>query len=249
MAWWSAANMLHATVDSACSLGVFRLLLGAGESGNFIAAEQGHLGVVPAAGTRVPERPRAGRGLGGRHHRAADGGVAPDLLRLAARFRHHGRARAPLAIAGWWRLYHLPEQHPRITPEELALIRPRSPRNAGARPWPRGSPGSTCCACRRRGACCCRASSRTRCGGSTCSGSRSTSRSPAGSRSRHRSGRVDALPHGRPRVTSADSRPATWCSADPRVLTARKFVMLPAVALMPLGISSPSRRQPSSRWR
>ena len=38
MAWWSVANMLHATVDGAFSLGVFRLLLGAGESGNFLAA-------------------------------------------------------------------------------------------------------------------------------------------------------------------------------------------------------------------
>ena len=38
MAWWSVANALHALVRGALGLGVFRFLLGVGESGNFIAA-------------------------------------------------------------------------------------------------------------------------------------------------------------------------------------------------------------------
>src|SRR6266508_6383101 len=38
MTWWSVANMLHAFVNSAFSLGAFRLLLGLGEPGNFMAA-------------------------------------------------------------------------------------------------------------------------------------------------------------------------------------------------------------------
>jgi ACS family hexuronate transporter-like MFS transporter len=38
MAWWSAANILHATVRGPWSLAGFRLLLGLGESGNFMAA-------------------------------------------------------------------------------------------------------------------------------------------------------------------------------------------------------------------
>ena len=37
-AWWSLSNMLHALANSALQLGVFRVLLGAGESGNFMAA-------------------------------------------------------------------------------------------------------------------------------------------------------------------------------------------------------------------
>ena len=36
--WWSIANMLHGFANSAASLGVFRALLGIGESGNFPAA-------------------------------------------------------------------------------------------------------------------------------------------------------------------------------------------------------------------
>jgi len=38
MGWWSAANALHALARGALSLGVFRFLLGLGESGNFLAA-------------------------------------------------------------------------------------------------------------------------------------------------------------------------------------------------------------------
>jgi ACS family hexuronate transporter-like MFS transporter len=38
MGWWSVANMLHATAGSALGLGGFRVLLGLGESGNFMAA-------------------------------------------------------------------------------------------------------------------------------------------------------------------------------------------------------------------
>jgi len=40
MVWWSVANMLHATSRDALSLGIFRALLGIGESGNFLAAEK-----------------------------------------------------------------------------------------------------------------------------------------------------------------------------------------------------------------
>lgn len=37
MGWWSVANALHAFANSALSLGVFRFLLGLGEPGNFMA--------------------------------------------------------------------------------------------------------------------------------------------------------------------------------------------------------------------
>ncbi len=38
MVWWSLANMAHALAQGMWSLGILRLLLGAGESGNFMAA-------------------------------------------------------------------------------------------------------------------------------------------------------------------------------------------------------------------
>ena len=53
MVWWSVANMLHGFVTSAFQLGVFRFLLGGGESGNFMAATKGDIGVVPGEGTSV----------------------------------------------------------------------------------------------------------------------------------------------------------------------------------------------------
>jgi len=40
MAWWSASNALHYFARSAFSLGAFRLMLGLGESGNFMAANR-----------------------------------------------------------------------------------------------------------------------------------------------------------------------------------------------------------------
>jgi MFS transporter, ACS family, hexuronate transporter len=41
MGWWSLANALHGLVRGPWSLGAFRFLLGAGESGNFMAAFKG----------------------------------------------------------------------------------------------------------------------------------------------------------------------------------------------------------------
>jgi len=40
MTWWSISNMLHAFARSAFQLGAFRVLLGIGEPGNFMAASK-----------------------------------------------------------------------------------------------------------------------------------------------------------------------------------------------------------------
>ncbi|MBM3735415.1 MAG: MFS transporter [Acidobacteria bacterium] len=40
VAWWSVSNMLHAFAQSAMQLGFFRMLLGIGEPGNFMAASR-----------------------------------------------------------------------------------------------------------------------------------------------------------------------------------------------------------------
>jgi ACS family hexuronate transporter-like MFS transporter len=126
MAWWSAANMLHAFAGSAFSLGAFRLLLGVGEPGNFMAAAK-------ATSEWYPPKERAFvNGLV--NAGAAVGAIvaAPLVVWLNLRFGW----RSAFVITGgagfvwllaWLFLYRAPERHPHITPEELALIRSADP--------------------------------------------------------------------------------------------------------------------------
>ncbi|MCX6552411.1 MAG: MFS transporter [Acidobacteria bacterium] len=121
MAWWSVANILHATATSAFGLGVFRLLLGAGESGNFLAA-----------GKAISEwYPPKERGFtNGLVQAAASGGavVAPPLVAwLLVQYGWRPAfvitgAMGLVWLIGWLWLYHLPVRHPRISEDELALI-------------------------------------------------------------------------------------------------------------------------------
>lgn len=130
--WWSIAAMLHATAHSALSLGIFRFLLGAGESANFIAAEK-------VAAEWYPPRERGT--LNGLVQAGAVTGaiVTPPVvvfLMLQYGWRVAFLATGSLGIfwvIAWWRLYHLPEHHPRITREELAFIREGTPATAHAR--------------------------------------------------------------------------------------------------------------------
>jgi MFS transporter, ACS family, hexuronate transporter len=120
--WWSIAAMLHATASSTFGLGVFRFLLGTAESANFVAAEK-------VAAEWYPPKERGT--LNGLVQAATVSGALitpPVVVWLSL---HHGWRAAFLftgslgliwAIA-WVRLYHLPERHPRITEEELKLIR------------------------------------------------------------------------------------------------------------------------------
>jgi ACS family hexuronate transporter-like MFS transporter len=122
VAWWSASNVLHAFARTAMQFGVLRFALGAGESGNFMAATK-------AISEWYPAKERAFvNGLV--NAGAAVGAIiaAPLVAWITLRYDW----RTAFAVTGclgfvwlvaWLFLYRLPEEHPRITEEELALIR------------------------------------------------------------------------------------------------------------------------------
>lgn len=122
MIWWSISNALHGFVRSAVGLGVFRFLLGAGESGNFMAS-------IKAVSEWYPAKEKAfANGL--INAGASIGAVvaAPLVVWITERFGW----RAAFFITGsfgfvwlifWLRVYYLPELHPRLSVAELAHIR------------------------------------------------------------------------------------------------------------------------------
>ncbi|MBI1790525.1 MAG: MFS transporter [Acidobacteria bacterium] len=121
MAWWSAANALHALARGALGLGVFRFLLGAGESGSFMAAGK-------AISEWFPARERAvANGLV--NAAAATGAVisAPLIAWVTVRFGWRAAfvltgLTGYLWLAAWLAFYQLPQRHRWITAEERALI-------------------------------------------------------------------------------------------------------------------------------
>jgi ACS family hexuronate transporter-like MFS transporter len=121
MVWWSLANAGHAVARGAVGLGVFRALLGIGESGNFLAAEK-------AISEWFPPKER-GFANGLVNAAAATGAVlAPPLIVWI--FQLWGW-RPAFVITGalgfvwmafWLRWYWVPALHPRVTAEERELI-------------------------------------------------------------------------------------------------------------------------------
>lgn len=120
--WWSVADMLTSLSRGLMSLGLFRFLLGIGEPGNYTAAPK-------AVSEWFPPKERglvigiytAGATLGAT--------IAPPLIAyLAANF--HWRAvflvtgsLGLLWVIPWLLIYRKPEEHPRVSPEELAYIK------------------------------------------------------------------------------------------------------------------------------
>ena len=121
MAWWSAANMLHAAARGAMGLGAFRFLLGMGESGNFRAAEK-------ATSEWVPAKER-GFANGLVNAAAATGAIlAPPLIAFVT-LRFGWRAAFVITgalgfvwLVAWLAIYHIPQKHPKITDAERAYI-------------------------------------------------------------------------------------------------------------------------------
>lgn len=121
MVWWSLANAGHAVARGAVGLGVFRALLGIGESGNFLAAEK-------AISEWFPPKER-GFANGLVNAAAATGAVlAPPLI---VWIFHLWGWRLAFVITGalgfvwmafWLRWYWVPARHPRVTAEERELI-------------------------------------------------------------------------------------------------------------------------------
>jgi MFS transporter, ACS family, hexuronate transporter len=126
MTWWSVSNMLHGLAQSAMHLGVFRVLLGAGESGNFMAA-------VKVVSEWYPAKERAFvNGLV--NAGAAVGAIIATPLVTYIALMHGWRTAFVVTgsfgfvwLAAWLVLFHVPEKHPRITDEELALVQSDAP--------------------------------------------------------------------------------------------------------------------------
>jgi ACS family hexuronate transporter-like MFS transporter len=121
MTWWSISNMLHAFASSAFGLGAFRVLLGIGEPGNFMAASK-------ATSEWYPPKERAFLN-GVANSGAAVGAIvaAPLVVGLYSLYGWRSAfvvtgAAGLLWLIAWLWLYRLPENHPLITPEELRLI-------------------------------------------------------------------------------------------------------------------------------
>jgi MFS transporter, ACS family, hexuronate transporter len=119
--WYSIVSMLTALANGFFSFAGFRFFLGAGESANWPAATK-------AVSEWFPKRERAlataffdtGSSIGG--------AVAPFIV-LPIYFRWGWRPAfmIPGALGFFWliawrRMYHPPEQHPRISSAELAMI-------------------------------------------------------------------------------------------------------------------------------
>lgn len=134
MVWWSLANAGHALARGALGLGIFRALLGLGESGNFLAAEK-------AISEWFPPKER-GFANGLVNAAASTGAIlAPPLIVLI--FTQWGW-RAAFVVTGatgfvwlvfWLRWYWVPARHPRVTAEERSLIEdaPGSPHRRSVR--------------------------------------------------------------------------------------------------------------------
>lgn len=135
--WWSIANMLHAFGQGVLSFSAFRFLLGVGEAGNYPAG-------LKAVAEWFPKKERAtavglinvGTGLGAI--------LAPPLVALLVSvagwrvaFIVTG-ALGLLWVLAWRSVYAKPEEHPRITERELALItseKSEEPVDAARTPW------------------------------------------------------------------------------------------------------------------
>jgi ACS family hexuronate transporter-like MFS transporter len=122
MIWWSISNMLHAFAQSAFGLGVFRFLLGAGESGNFMAS-------IKAVSEWYPPKEKAF--VNGLINAGAAVGAIVAAPLVVWLLHAYGWRTAFVAtgsvgfvwLVAWLILYWVPEKNPRITPEELAYIR------------------------------------------------------------------------------------------------------------------------------
>jgi MFS transporter, ACS family, hexuronate transporter len=130
--WWSAATILHGLVSTVTGLGVGRFLLGLGEGGGFPCSAK-------AVSEWFPPEERSfafgifntGSSIGAV---AAPPAIALIVLTLNWRwvFLITGTLGLLWAVA-WWLFYNLPQNHERITPEELSLIQASETRVGAAR--------------------------------------------------------------------------------------------------------------------
>jgi ACS family hexuronate transporter-like MFS transporter len=137
VAWWSASNMIHAAARSALQFSVCRFLLGAGESGCFIASFKAvSEWYPPKEKALVNGLVNAGAGVGAVI-------ASPLIIYLTIRFGWRPAfivtgALGYIWLGPWLYFYYLPERHPRITEGELNYLRAsaeESSRTVGNARW------------------------------------------------------------------------------------------------------------------
>ncbi len=131
---WSAAAMLHAAATSAFTFGIARVLLGLGEAANF-----------PACIKTVAEwYPKRERGTAtGLFNSGANIGAIGTIVLVPWLAGHYGwqatflltGALGFIWLAFWFFIYRQPEDHPKLSLEELTLIRSDSPEKVEQVPW------------------------------------------------------------------------------------------------------------------
>ena len=135
--WWSVAAMLHAATSTVFGFSTVRFLLGTAESANFVAAQK-------VAAEWFPPKDRGT--LNGLVQAGTVTGAVitpPIVIWMADKwgwrsaFLFTGALGLVWAVAWFW-FYHLPENHPRISTEELELLQesePVTPNRTHAPPW------------------------------------------------------------------------------------------------------------------
>lgn len=133
---WSLAAMGHALARSAFGFGVARFALGLGEGGNFPAA-------IKTVAEWFPKKERAlATGIFN-----AGSNLGPIIVPLTVPWIvfHYGWQAAFIATGAvgflwlilWLPVYRRPEEHPRVSPEELAHIKSDPPEPTTRVPWAR----------------------------------------------------------------------------------------------------------------
>lgn len=122
VAWWSAANILHAFGTGMRSFGCFRVLLGVGEAGLYPAGTKTIAEWFPARERTVALGVlNMGTGIGGMAAIFLTGQLIGDAGRWQLPFVVTGAIGA-VWVALWWWFYQSPEKHKLLSAEELHYI-------------------------------------------------------------------------------------------------------------------------------
>src|SRR5439155_8204410 len=122
LVWWSVAAMGHALASSAAGFSFWRFMLGVGESANFPAS-------IKTVAEWFPKRERAlatGIFNSGTNIGAIVAPIAVPLIAVRWGWQMAFIATGALGflwLAFWLALYRRPEEHQRLSSEELAYIR------------------------------------------------------------------------------------------------------------------------------
>ena len=132
--FWTVAHVAHGLVSSVAQFAAVRFALGLGEAGNFPSG-------LKAVTDWFPQRERA-FAVGLFNAGANVGAIATPLLVPAITLAYGWRtafvatgAFSVLWLIAWIAIYRRPEEHARVSPEELALIRSDPASSVQRIPW------------------------------------------------------------------------------------------------------------------